>query len=109
MKTLNSKRAKACAIPTLVKRKVAERDEIDGHPCCLICGSPYGLPEAHYISRANGGLGIEQNIVTLCRRCHDRFDNGSREEREEIRLELRRYLKSKYSDWDERRLIYEDD
>lgn len=103
---LSSKRAKACAIPTNVKRKVAERDEIDGWTCCVICGSPAGLPEAHFISRANGGLGIEENIVTLCRPCHYRFDNGTREERNAIRETLRQYLKSKYENWNEERLVY---
>lgn len=106
MKNLSSKRAKACAIPQAVKRKVAERDSIDGWTCCIICGSPEGLPEAHYISRANGGLGIEQNIVTLCRSCHRLYDGGTREQREALREQIRDYLKSKYPDWNEEELIY---
>lgn len=31
-----------------------------------MCGSSYAMPNAHYIARAQGGLGIEENIVTLC-------------------------------------------
>ena len=64
----------------------------------------YGLPNAHFISRSHGGLGIEKNIVTLCPRCHRRYDQT--DEREDIRMELREYLKSKYPDWVESDLIY---
>lgn len=106
MKNLSSKRAKACAISQAVKRKVAERDSIDGWPCCIICGSPEGLPEAHYISRAKGGLGIEHNIVTLCRHCHRLYDQGTAEQRQGIGDQIKEYLKSKYPRWDENDLIY---
>lgn len=107
MKNLSSKRAKACAIPARVKRRVAERDSIDGWPCCILCGSPEGRPEAHYISRADGGLGVEENIVTFCRRCHDRYDNSrSKDEHEAIKEIICNYLKRRYPDWDEEKLIY---
>ena len=106
VKAISNKRAKACAIPAKVKRKVAQRDQIDGWTCCVLCGSPKGLPEAHYISRADGGLGIEQNIVTLCRRCHDVFDNGTREQRREFGEQIKGYLMAIYPDWDEDKLIY---
>lgn len=107
MKAISNKRAKACAISAKVKQAVRDRDSIDGWPCCIICGSPDGLPEAHYISRASGGLGIEENIVTLCRRCHDRYDNSkSRDEHEAIKEIIRNYLKWHYPDWDEEKLIY---
>lgn len=45
------KRTKALDIPKTVKDEVWERD---GHQC-IICGSPYAMPNAHYISRAHGG------------------------------------------------------
>lgn len=106
MKNLSNKRAKACAIPQAVKKRVAERDSIDGWPCCIVCGSPEGLPEAHYISRAKGGLGIEENIVTLCRRCHCIYDNGTRDQREALKEQIRDYLKSKYPEWSEEKLYY---
>lgn len=101
MKNLSSKRAKACAISAKTKKVVCERD--DG--LCVVCGKP-GLPEAHYIPRSRGGLGIEQNIITLCRSCHRQFDSGEAWQKEEIGAKLKKYLESKYPDWDEEDLIY---
>ena len=95
-----SKRSKACDISQKVKDKVWERD---GHKC-IVCGSPYAMPNAHYISRAQGGLGIEENIVTLCAGCHHKTDNtGDRY----IMLDyIKGYLKSHYVEWNEENLIY---
>ena len=108
MQNRKSKRAKACDIPARVKQEVWERDK----GCCVLCGASVNTaPNAHYISRAHGGLGIPENIVTLCTgfgpgRCHDRYDNGTREEREAMGRRIRAYLQSQYPDWDESRLIY---
>lgn len=104
MKPISSKRAKACAIPTSVKKIVAERDSIDGWPCCILCGSNQALPEAHFIPRSEGGLGIEQNIMTLCRPCHQAFDTGGR--KAELRERARKYLKQHYPEWKEADLIW---
>ena len=62
-------RTKALAISPKVKQEVYERDG----GCCILCGKQ-GNPEAHYIPRSEGGLGIKENIVTLCRDCHYRLD-----------------------------------
>lgn len=102
-----SKRSKACDIPQSVKDTVWERD---GH-CCIVCGSPIAMPNAHVVSRAHGGLGIEQNIVTLCtnlseHKCHYKFDNGTAEEKQWIGGIIKSYLKSKYPEWDEKNLVY---
>lgn len=94
------RRTKALTIPKVVRDRVWERD---GH-CCVLCGSPYAAPEAHFISRAQGGLGVEENIVTLCRSCHGRYDNST--ERTYIRPRLAGYLKEKYPGWDEKNLVY---
>ena len=94
------KRTKALASSKAVKDAVWERD---GHEC-VICGSRAAAPEAHYISRAQSGLGIEENIVTLCRTCHGKYDNSPM--RAEIREFLRDYLMSRYPGWDERNLIF---
>ena len=105
---MKSKRAKATDIPQSVKNKVWERDK---HRC-VVCGNYCNvMPNAHYISRQKGGLGIEQNIVTLCteftkNKCHRRYDFGTKQEREEIGIKIQKYLQSKYDDWNEEDLIY---
>lgn len=66
------KRTRACGIPKEVKLIVYERD----HERCIFCGAP-GLPEAHVIPRSHGGLGVPQNIITVCRSCHDKLDNST--------------------------------
>lgn len=89
------------AISKEVKQRVFDRDE--GR--CVLCGRSYGaLPNAHFIARSHGGLGVEENIVTLCLPCHNRYDNS--EDRGEIREQLREYLKGKYPYWDEEKLTY---
>ena len=95
-----SKRAKATDIPKEVKAKVYERDKGK----CIVCGAQ-GVPNAHVISRSHGGLGIEQNIVTLCPRCHYEYDNGPK--RISTGELLRDYLKTIYEGWNEEDLIYD--
>lgn len=95
-----SKRSRACDIPKRVKDKVWERD---GH-CCIICGSPEAMPNAHFIPRSRGGLGIAQNIVTLCINCHFAYDNGGK--RRDYGAFIEGYLRSHYDDWDKEKLIY---
>jgi len=98
---MKSKQAKACDISKVVKNAVWERD---GHKC-IICGSYAAMPNAHYIPRSHGGLGIEQNIVTLCNQCHDSFDNTPA--RPWYKNRIQEYLKSLYFDWQESNLIYQ--
>lgn len=93
-------RAKACDISVKVKRAVWARD----NQRCIICGSPYAMPNAHYISRAKGGLGVEQNIVTLCMRCHDIMDHSVHRKR--YLAVVKAYLESKYKNWNEEELSY---
>lgn len=108
---MKSRRSKATDIPQSVKEAVWARDR--GR--CVVCGNNYNvMPNAHYISRANGGLGIEENVVTLCtnfteNKCHYRYDFGGRAEREEIGGKIKAYLKSQYPDWDEDKLKYRSD
>lgn len=52
----------------------------------------------------DGGLGIEENIVTLCNKCHEDFDQA--EKRKHMQAYIRHYLKMKYPDWDETKLVY---
>ena len=93
-----NRRTKALAIPAKVKKAVLDRDGV-----CVWCCRP-GAPNAHYISRAQGGLGIEENILTLCTECHRRYDQTT--DRPIMREFFRKYLQSRYPDWDEDKLIY---
>lgn len=102
-------RTKALSIPLSVKAEVAERDKVNGWPCCILCGRPaptenrLAFSNAHYIARSQGGLGIEENILTLCPECHRRYDGA---ERNELRPILRMYLMGHYDGWDEEKLKY---
>ena len=100
MGRLKSKQAKACDIPKKVKDRVWVRDKMS----CVVCGSSCAFPNAHYISRAHGGLGIEENIVTLCPDCHRAYDQSTAHEW--YKTQIRRYLKRIYPGWDERKLVY---
>lgn len=97
---MKSRRSKATDISQRVKQTVWNRD----NQCCIICGNPQAMPNAHYISRAKGGLGIEENVVTLCQTCHHRYDNGDMQE--EYGKKIESYLKSIYKDWNKEKLIY---
>ena len=105
---MKSKRAKALDISKQVKEIVFARDKGK----CVVCGNSYNvMPNAHYIPRSKGGLGIEQNIVTLCtemtfNKCHRKYDFGTKKDRQEIGEKIKNYLKSKYDNWDEEDLIY---
>lgn len=96
-----SERSKACDISPSVKRAVWWRDR--GR--CILCGDKAAMPNAHFISRAEGGLGVEENIVTLCRACHAEYDQSTH--RKAIREEIRQYLISKYgAEWKEEKLYF---
>ena len=101
MKRISSKRAKATQITKKVKQAVYERDK----GLCVVCGRR-GFPEAHYVPRSAGGLGIEQNIVCLCREHHDQYDFGDGETMAAIGGVIREHLKKCYPDWNEDDLVY---
>ena len=95
------------------KRAIATRDSFEGCPCCINCGrpapqeKPTAFSNAHFISRAQGGLGIPENGLTLCPECHRKYDQTTA--RKEMREYFMEYLKSKYRDWDESKLYYRRD
>jgi len=96
-----SRRAKATKVDPNIKLTVWKRDNYR----CVKCGSPYGTPNAHFIAASQNGRGnTPENILTLCPNCHYEYDNTPK--REELREQFRRYLKSKYPNWDESKLYY---
>lgn len=96
------KTTKFTAISKSVKEAVRERDR--GR--CIICGKP-GEPNAHFIPRSQMGKGVEENVVTLCYRCHADFDQSIR--RKAYAREIERYLKSIYPGWNAESLTYRKD
>lgn len=104
------KDTKARSIPMEVKRAVAARDSLEDWPCCINCGEPAPAERptafscAHFISRAQGGLGIEENTLTLCPKCHHKYDQTT--ERSTLRDFFRGYLMEKYPNWNEDELYY---
>ena len=93
------KRTKALAIPSKVKAIVYERD--GGR--CILCRR-LGNPDAHFIARSQSGLGIEQNIVTLCLDCHRAYDNS--DQRSFLRGCIRGYLEIKYPGFTDEMRVY---
>ena len=100
----NKKKARtiATSIPKSVKEKVWERDN---HKC-IFCHKNVSVECAccHEIRRSQGGLGIEENIFTACNECHRKHDEG--ENQLEMQTKARKYLASKYSNWNIEDLIY---
>lgn len=99
-----SLRSKACDIPRKVKIAVGDRDRYT----CVLCKRP-GIPDAHYVPRSAGGLGIEENVVCLCPACHKDYDNGYHRElnlRSLLGERISHYLRSIYPNWDRENLIY---
>lgn len=95
-------RTKSLAIPKQVKEIVWNRDN---HKC-IECGKyvPVECACCHFIARSQGGLGIEQNILTLCNDCHYNYDQT--ENRKILKEKYAKYLQNKYKDWAEKDLYY---
>ena len=95
-------RTKAVSISQEVKKIVHERDR----GCCILCGRPLSVSysNAHFIPRSKGGLGIPENIVTLCSVCHNMYDFSPK--RLPISHIIANYLIKKYPNWDARNLVY---
>ena len=108
------RQTKHTSIPARVKAAVAARDSTNGPATCIICGAP-GAPCCHVVRRSQGGMGVEENIVSLCGPCHYAFDEGiglSRlrpfgfENRKDIEDHIVGYLKGFYPDWTPERVTY---
>lgn len=94
-------RTKATNISSKIRQEVEERDN---HQCVFCHTTTDVRGEAHYIRRSQAGLGIPQNLLTVCRRCHRQLDEGHAKKL--YRKRAKEYLQSKYPDWNEENLIY---
>ncbi len=101
---------KATAIPGSVKERVRKRDQ--GR--CILCGAP-GMPCCHIVRRSQMGMGVEENIVTLCSPCHYAFDEGlgikrlrllGMNSQKDIMDYIVEYIKGFYPDWSEEKVTY---
>ena len=92
-----------CDISLEVRKAVKERDI----NCCICCGSPSGVEIAHYVPRSQGGLGIPENLVCLCKTCHKDFDGRNEHFRTIIQAEIKTHLKQHYPNWDKSKLVYD--
>ena len=98
---MKSKRTRALEIPKKVKLIVYKRQEGK----CLFCPSYITWNQCccHVVSRAYSGLGIEQNIIGACNRCHMLMDSTERKTMIPIAKD---YLRSKYENWTEESVKY---
>ena len=95
-----SNRTKATSIPRKVREEVYARDK-----GCIICGSAHNLTIAHYVSRAQSGMGTKENLVTLCILCHHEMDNGKNSL--EIKAKVKKYLNDLYPDFTDEMRTYD--
>lgn len=94
-----NKRTKATSIDSITREIVYGRDK---H--CIFCGTTYGITLAHYLSRANGGRGIEQNLACVCLECHRKLDQST--QRKVMLERFEKYLRSQYENWNVNDLKY---
>jgi predicted restriction endonuclease len=92
-----SNQSKACDITPKVRATVLRRDS---HRC-IYCHTPYALQLAHvFYNRSHGGLGVVENLVTLCIEHHCAMDNGKIEKSKPVRDVCESYLRGRYYGFD---------
>ena len=90
-------RTKATDITPKVRAIAMRRD----NHRCIYCGTTYMLQLAHvFVNRSHSGLGVEQNLVTLCIEHHMSLDNGKIEKSKPIRDVAEFYLRHHYGEID---------
>lgn len=97
-----TKQTRAKAITKTVKKAVWERDNGE----CIICHSPDADPSCHYIRRSQGGLGILENIVTLCARHHLMLDSPNSPEQKLLRARVSEHLEKHHPGFPDEKRIY---
>lgn len=97
-----NKVSKTTSIPKKVKMEVWERD----YHRCIFCQKEvsWEYANSHYIKRSQLGMGIPENIMTNCQRCHNLFEESIY--REKMKEFAKNYLMSKYDCWNENMLVY---
>ena len=98
-----NKRTKAVDISLDVRKKVYERSGGKCETCGKWCDD-IGFSNSHYIPRSNNGLGIEQNILHQCQKCHYIMDFGNKEERVKMKHKARLVLVSYYGEFEDEEL-----
>jgi hypothetical protein len=101
--TARQRKTEALKISTETYNKVYERDK-----GCIICkkaihpkiieGNYAPLECHHFVSRAKLGMGIEENLVMLCKYHHL--------EETTYRKDIEKYLKKQYPHWNRERLVF---
>ncbi len=94
-----SKRTLATEIKAKTRKEVIERDRN-----CIFCGTSQMLSVAHYVSRANGGKGVKENLALVCIPCHQKLDQST--ERKKLLQIFKNHLQSNYGEIDESALKY---
>jgi len=95
-------RKQATSISPQVRTQVLDRDKR-----CIVCGSNFNLQLHHcFINRSHGGLGVKENLVTLCCQCHFYADNGLNAQKNAINNVIEGYMKVKYPNLDKSVLRY---
>lgn len=104
------RQTKATSIPPEAKEAVSQRD----NGLCIICGAP-GDSHCHVVRRSQGGMGIEENIVTLCPQCHYSLDEGLYMRRlaplgiktqQQVQNIVEDYMREKYPGWTREKVKY---
>ena len=114
MKARSSRAARAHEFSKKAREEIFNRDLGQ----CIFCKQNYHEEEAtwlgkemlsvmHYVPRSKGGLGIPENGALGCAFHHEMLDNGYRGRRDEMLEIFRKYLQSKYADWNEDELTYD--
>ena len=109
-----SKQAKLREFNKAAREDIKRRDQGQ----CIFCAAGYRMEGAtwygrsllsimHYIPRSQGGLGIPQNGALGCQYHHEMLDNGNKGNRVEMLEIFREHLKENYTDWDEKKLVYD--
>ena len=95
-----SSRARHTGIDGKSRAEVRSRD---GQRCVWCGRTDKPVEMAHFISRAQSGLGIPQNLISLCAECHREYDGVGRRS---MQIQLEGYLRAKYRGWDRKKLVY---